>query len=255
MNQHVLRVHYLPGFVAEHELAGATVVVIDLLRASTTICQAISSGATEVVTFVDVGAALAAAADGDRTHVVLGGERGGVRIAGFDLGNSPSEYTPEAVAGRRVLFTTTNGTRALEHSRLARRVVIGAIVNLSAVVASVQDDTQVDLVCAGTAGHVTREDILAAGAIVDRLTAGASDTWQTNDAANAALREWEELVMAARALGRSPAEQLAEELRTTPGGRNLLAIDHGDDLVACAQIDSLDVVPELDPCTGRIRLP
>ena len=98
---------------------------------------------------------------------MLGGERRGKRIEGFDLGNSPAEYTPEAVGGRRVFITTTNGTRALHHARLARRVVVGAFVNLSAVVASVRDEPRVDILCAGTDGSETREDILAAGAIVE----------------------------------------------------------------------------------------
>jgi 2-phosphosulfolactate phosphatase len=254
MHDRYLRVHYLPSLVAEDELADSTVVVIDLLRASTTICQALASGAAEVVPFVDVEATLAAAAACDRAQVVLGGERSGVRISGFDLGNSPSEYTPEAVSNRRVLFTTTNGTRALQHARLAKRVLIGAMVNLSAVAASVQDDVRVALLCAGTAGQVTREDALAAGAIVDRLTAMPGEPWQINSAAEAARRDWEEIATAARALGRSPSVQLAEELRDTPGGRNLLAVGYDDDLVACAQIDCLDVVPQFDPHAGRIYL-
>src|SRR6188768_1522893 len=97
-----IRVHNLPGDVDARELAGSTVIVIDLLRATTTICQALASGATEVVPFREIDEALAAAAKVGRDQVVLGGERGGLRIAGFDLGNSPKEYTPEAVGGRRV---------------------------------------------------------------------------------------------------------------------------------------------------------
>ena len=129
-----LRVHNLPELVDEADLAGSTVVVVDLLRASTTICQALASGAVEVVPFLTIEKTLAAAAK-NRPSVVLGGERGGRRINGFDLGNSPAEYTPAAVGGRRVLLTTTNGTRALHHARLADRIVVGAMVNRSAVAA------------------------------------------------------------------------------------------------------------------------
>jgi len=255
MPERRLNVYYLPQFVPEHELAGGTVIVIDLLRASTTICQALASGARDVVPFVEVGDAVGAAVKLERAQIVLGGERRGERLGGFDLGNSPAEYTPDVVFGRRVLFTTTNGTLALQHARLAGRVLVGAIVNLSAVTASVRDDRQVDIVCAGTAGHVTREDILAAGAIVHQLNASQTGGWQTNDAADAARREWEELLTASRAAGRTASEQLSVELRTTAGGRNLLAIGLDDDLVDCAQIDRLDVVPELDVAAWRIHVP
>ncbi len=110
-----LNVHTLPSHVSEEELADSAVVVIDLLRASTTICQALASGAREVVPFLEVDAALAAAAaELRRGDIVLGGERRGGKIPGFDLGNSPAEYTREAVGGRRVFITTTNGTRAMD---------------------------------------------------------------------------------------------------------------------------------------------
>jgi 2-phosphosulfolactate phosphatase len=238
-----LRVHYLPKNVAADELAGSTVVVIDLLRASTTICQALAAGATEVVPFLEVEEALEAAA-ADRANVVLGGERGGRRIEGFDLGNSPSEYTPATVGGRRVFITTTNGTRALHHARQAERVIVGAFVNLSAVAESLQNAPRVDILCAGTDGRESREDILAAGVLVDKLAARDSTAWKLNAAAEAALAEWQ-----------SRGEDLSVELRATPGGENLLAIGHDHDLVDCAQIDALAIVPELDVSTGRITLP
>ena len=255
MSQQFLNLYSLPAKVPETELAGSTVVMIDLLRASTTICQALASGATEVVPFLEVAEAMSAAAAGDRSTIVLGGERGGRRIEGFDLGNSPAEYTPDAVGGRRVFITTTNGTRALGHARLAERVVVGAIVNLAAVAATVQGAARVDILCAGTAGRESRDDLLAAGALVDTLCAAAAGGWKPNDAADAARHEWQSLVAAVHAAGRSVSEQLAVELRTTPGGRNLLAIGMDHDLVACAAIDSLHVVPELDAHNWRITLP
>jgi 2-phosphosulfolactate phosphatase len=238
-----IRVHNLPQNVAAEELSGSTVVVIDLLRASSTICQALAAGTTEVVPFLEVEDARAAAAI-DRANVVLGGERGGKRIDGFDLGNSPSEYTRATVGGRRVLLTTTNGTRALDHARQARRVVVGSLLNLSAVVASIRDEQRVDLLCAGTNGSESREDILAAGAMVEELLARDRAIWQLDDAAEAALAEW-----------RARGDDLAVELRATPGGRNLLAIGMDHDLADCSRIDALTVVPELDIPAWRITLP
>lgn len=236
-----LRVHNLPRNVDPFELAGRTVVVIDLLRASSTICQALAAGAAEVVPFLEIDDAGSVAAE-NRANVVLGGERHGKHIAGFDLGNSPSEYTPEKVGGRRVFITTTNGTRAMDHARQAGRVIVGAFVNLSAVAASLQDAPRVDILCAGTDGRESREDLLAAGALVERLIENKSAQWTLNEPALAALAEWQ-----------SRGEDLALELCSTPGGRNLLANGMDDDVEWCARIDTLAVVPEFN-ASGRITV-
>lgn len=250
--QHSIHVHKIPAEVGEHELVGSAVIVIDLLRATSTICQALAAGAREVVPFRQIEETLAAADSGIRSEVVLGGERGGQRIAGFDLGNSPSEYTREAVGGRRVLITTTNGTQALYHARLARRVVVGAIVNLSAVVASVMNEPRIEILCAGTGGHETFDDILAAGAMVTQLCQSPAVERQRNAAVTAAANAWQKLQRDASMAGRLPAEQLAIALRDTLGGRNLIDVGLGDDLADCAAIDRLNIVPELDVPTWRI---
>jgi 2-phosphosulfolactate phosphatase len=251
-NQQVLNVHWLPRHVAAADLAGGAVVVIDVLRATSTICQAIASGAAEVVPFLEVNEAVAAAERAGRSNIVLGGERNGGKIPDFDLGNSPCEYTPEAVAGRRVFITTTNGTRALDHAKLAKRVLLGAFTNLSAVARSIQDEPRVEILCAGTDGGETREDILAAGAIVSRLLERSSAPPKLNDHASAAKQDWNELVARARASARPLTELLAIELCHTQGGRNLLGIDLNRDLVDCAEIDRLTIVPELNIRDWRI---
>jgi len=243
-----LHVHYLPQFVDETELAGSTVIVVDLLRASTTICQALAAGAKCVVPSVEVDETFAKAKQYSRSEIVLGGERGGERIEGFDFGNSPTEYTADQVFGRTVLFTTTNGTRALAHAHLAERTLVGAAVNRSAIAKAVATAERVDILCAGTGGKVTREDILAAGAIASQLGASTTNEWSA-----AACREWTELVNTARALGRRTSEQFAVELRDTLGGRNLLALGYDDDLEFCAQLDMFDVVPEMDRQSGQIE--
>jgi 2-phosphosulfolactate phosphatase len=211
-----VRVHNLPRQIAPEELAGSTVVVIDLLRATSTICQALAAGAAGVVPFLEIEEALAAAKD--RANVVLGGERHGKLIDGFDLGNSPSEYTPE-----------------LDHARDARRVLTGSFLNLSALVESLRNDARVDILCAGTDGVESREDILAAGAIVEKLVAEERGNWKVDARAGEALAEWQ-----------ARGAVLAVELRDTPGGRNLLEIGMDHDLVDCARIDALTVVPVLD---------
>jgi 2-phosphosulfolactate phosphatase len=250
--ERILRVHNLPRQVSRDELVGSIVIVIDLLRATSTICQAIASGARDVVPFLEIDEAVAAANTAGREGIVLGGERKGGKISGFALGNSPCEYTPDAVRGRRVFITTTNGTRALEHARLGKRVICGAFLNLSAVVASVQDEPRVDILCAGTDGHDTREDILAAGAIVHSLRQSPLTNWHSTDAAAMAAEQWTAVLAKSRDAGRSVTEQLAIELRDTQGGRNLLGMGLERDLVDCAQLDRLTVVPELNVAEWRI---
>src|SRR5207244_1946825 len=103
--------------------------------------------------------------------------RGGRRIEGFDLGNSPREYTRSAMRGRLVYLTTTNGTQALYHARFARRVVVGAMVNLSAVAASVKRESRVHVLCAGTDGRETKEDIVTAGALAWKIYELSQTDW------------------------------------------------------------------------------
>src|SRR5438132_9688378 len=123
--------HFLPTLMDPDELRDGTAVVIDVLRASTTICHALAAGAREVIPCLEVEEARRVAADNSGSRPMLGGEREGVRIEGFDLGNSPGEYRPDTVGGRTVVFTTTNGTRAMLGCRSARRVLIGSFVNFS----------------------------------------------------------------------------------------------------------------------------
>jgi 2-phosphosulfolactate phosphatase len=257
-----LNVHFLPRLAPEDQLAGSTVVVIDLLRASSTICQALASGATYVMPFLEIEETRRAAERFPREQIVLGGERHGKLINGFDLGNSPLEYVPAAVAGRRLLFTTTNGTRALHHARQAERTLVGAALNRRAMVNAIADTPRVDILCAGTDGEITGEDILAAGAILHAVVEskrspakgeGESRCFHLNQSAISAVEQWRDLLEAAERSDRTLSAQLAEQMRDTPGGRNLLEIGHEADLTACAQLDLLDVVPELNRRTNEIR--
>ncbi len=251
----LLFVHNLPSDVPASELAGSTAIVIDMLRASSTICHALAAGAKCVVPVLEIEETLQLAQQLGREYVVLGGERGGKIIDDFDLGNSPSEYKPERVVGKLVLFTTTNGTRALAHAREADHVLVGAVVNCTSVASAVRQASRVDILCAGTDSVVTDEDILAAGAIVDQLLDyHVAVDWQLNDAAQDARCQWQQLVARARNLDRSISDELALALRETAGGRNLLEIGHAADLAICAQLDSLTVVPELNRTTRQITL-
>jgi 2-phosphosulfolactate phosphatase len=238
-------VFLLPALVEPRALTGKTVVVIDVLRATTTMVHALAAGAVEVAPFLNVEDARRLA-EQIGNKAVLGGERGGVPIPGFDLGNSPAEYTRDRVGGKSVVFTTTNGTRALERCKLAKRVLIGAFANFSAVCRELSDVSDVAIVCAGTDGHVTREDTLLAGAIVTELA--REKLAQLNDQALLAADAWQTAV---RLLTDRP---LGMMLRDSRGGRNLIDTGQENDIDLAAQIDRFDVVPELDLKSWRVRV-
>jgi 2-phosphosulfolactate phosphatase len=242
-----LDVYLLPALARPQELAGACVVVIDVLRASTTIVHAVAAGAGQVLPTLKVETALQVRAD--RPDALLGGERGGEKIPGFDLGNSPTEYTPPTVGGKTIVFTTTNGTLAIEASREAARVLIGAFVNLSAVCRELAGQERVVLLCAGTGNEVTREDVLFAGAVLDQMAGStAGRALSTNDQGLLAWDAWRALK--ADLAGGQP---LVEALRASRGGRNLIEIGQERDIDIAVQIDKFDVVPEWDRASGAIR--
>lgn len=247
-----LRVHLLPSLVTPEELAGRVVVVIDVLRATTTIVHALAQGASAVIPCLEIEDARKAAEKLGST-ALLGGERGGLAIAGFDLGNSPTEYQSDRVAGKTIVMTTTNGTRAMLRCQAARRVLIGAFVNFSAICEQLRDEPHIDLLCAGTDNQVTREDVLFAGAVVDdivRCAAAipAADAIELNDQALIALDAWRAAISDLR-----DATPLAEHLRSSRGGRNLIDIGHEHDIDIAAHIDRFSLAPDLDLRAWQIR--
>jgi 2-phosphosulfolactate phosphatase len=248
----MLQVHFLPSLVEPESLAGTTAVVIDVLRATTTIVQALAVGARKIVVCGEVEEARQRATQSESGTFVLGGERGGLKIDGFDLGNSPAEYTEKSVGGKTIIFTTTNGTRALLHCRHAKRILLTAFTNLAAVCDAIKNDSRVDVICAGTRGRISREDVLLAGAIVSQLVPDGFTPVEMDDQAALARAAW-------RAIPRAPSDgALARDLLATLGGRNLAELDraHGtklaDDIVRAAQVDQHTIVPRFDPRTGRV---
>lgn len=236
--------------------AGGIAVVIDVLRASTTMITALAHGAVAVMPRRSIEEARAAAAA--CPGAVLGGERGCVRIEGFDVGNSPLEYTLARVAGRTVVITTTNGTAALAACHEATEVLVGAMVNRTAVAAAAkrlalaQGLSAVHLVCAGTDGEVTREDVLTAGAILD---AAAHDDDATHDSldepARVAREQYRELV---KNHVSNLSNSIVHAFRDSAGGKNLVALGMECDITAAATIDSLPVVPRLRTQPNRLVL-
>jgi 2-phosphosulfolactate phosphatase len=248
-----LKAHFLPLLVSPEKLAGAAVVVIDVLRATTTITHALAAGAREVIACLEVDEARQLAARFGKGEALLGGEREGLKIEGFDLGNSPTEFTPESVGGRTIVFSTTNGTRAMMHCEQAKTVLLGALVNRAAVCTALAGEDRIHLLCAGTRGEITREDVLFAGAAIDMLTSANPEGFELNDQAILAADAWR--VALPLNQRNSPATRepaLIRALRNTQGGRNLRRIGLEADIPDAARLDTFDLVPCFDPPSRRI---
>lgn len=242
----ILNVHFLPELANPHDLAGHTSIVIDVLRASTTITTALSHGAEKVIPCLTVEEARQLSAD--RPGSLLGGERDCQRLPGFDFGNSPIEYSPDKVRGKTIVFTTTNGTKAMTRCMGSARILIGSLVNRNAVCQAAENDSRVDLICAGTNGSFTMEDALAAGAIVDGLLERQSEFEQLNDEAETCRRLW--LADSAR---NGSVDLIEQSLSRSQGGRNLIAVGMEDDLRFASDLDTNDHAPELDKSVWEIR--
>ena len=147
-------------------------VIIDILRSTTTLLYAVKSGAKEIIPASSIQQALELAKKYETGTAILCGERNGIKAPGFDLGNSPFEYTPEAVSGKTLIFASTNGSVAMERSQfLAKTVILASLRNLSVVVDFIIKSCpkQIILVCAGKEGRMSLEDTYTAGRIFDML--------------------------------------------------------------------------------------
>jgi 2-phosphosulfolactate phosphatase len=239
-----IHVHLLPDHFSADQLQGGIAVVVDVLRASTTILTALHSGAAGIIPCLSVDDA-EAHRNADTT-VLLGGERGGIKLDGFDLSNSPTDYSSATVANRTIAFTTTNGTRALLRSVEAEQVLIGSFANVGCLAEHLHATNQpLHLVCAGTNREMTGEDILFAGCLIDRIV-GMSDlpsALELTDSATMTLGWWRY---------ESAQRPLAETLKQTRGGKNLMALSYDNDVELAAELDCCPVLARFSPSSGLI---
>ncbi len=212
-------------------------VVIDVLRATTTIATALNAGAEAVQAFSDIDKLMQASEAWLPDKRLRAGERGGAKVAGCDLGNSPLDCTPELVQGRRLFISTTNGTRALQRVEKSPIVITAAQVNRRAAVRYLlrEQPETVWLVGSGWEGGYSLEDTACAGAIAQSLL---DDSGQS-DAAIVGNDE----VVAAIALYSHWQEQLLEMFRQSSHGQRLLRLNCDQDLEYCAETDILEVLP------------
>ncbi|MEJ6981693.1 2-phosphosulfolactate phosphatase [Pedobacter sp. P351] len=218
-----------PALLPLHKLENSIVVVIDIFRATSSICYGIENGADAIIPVSHVEEC--AAYHG--TEHLLAAERDGEVVEGFDFGNSPFAYTPEKVAGKTIVLTTTNGTHAIQLSRGAKRIVIGSFFNLSALSQWLKEENEhVILVCAGWKNNFNLEDTVFAGAVVNRLK---SDKYTLDDAAIAA----EDLFVLAK-------DDLGAFLSKSSHSERLKKLGIEKDIAFCLRIDETSAIPVLD---------
>lgn len=222
------------GFTSA-DVAGRLVAVIDVLRASSSIAAALANGARAVVPLDSSGDAVERAKAFERSDVRLAGERKMLPIPGFDFGNSPAEFTREAVEGKTVIMTTTNGTAAIMSAQGARDVVIASYVNYTPVLAmlraALRGGTDITLVCAGRERQFALEDAGCAGRYVYSVSRRVSGV-ELSDAAQACVL-----------IDRKYGDRVLDLFDASEHGRALRNAGFGSDLMACAAVDSYPVIP------------
>jgi 2-phosphosulfolactate phosphatase len=216
------------------DVQGRVVLVIDVLRASTTVAVALANGAKAVIPFESSDEVVARAKQFERDDVLLAGERRMHAIPGFDLGNSPREYNAAAVAGKTVLLTTTNGTVALAGIQGARDVIVASYVNHSAVStmirAAARGEADLTIVCAGRDRQFALEDAACAGRFTRALSRPSA--MRLNDAAQACSL-----------IDRRYGDRLDRLFEDSEHGRALAEAGFVEDLIVCANVDSHPVIP------------
>lgn len=214
-------------------------VVIDVLRATTTIAWSLQNGAEAIEAFANLEELEAAAAAWPAQQRLRAGERGGQRVAGYDLGNSPLAVTPELVGGKRIFMSTTNGTRSLAAVKSVPLLLTACLPNRTAVARRLleQECSRVWIVGSGWEGDYSLEDSLAAGAVasaaIEMAVAPHIGVSFGNDEMLAALALWQQWHLDTETC-----------LRTASHGQRLINLgDHDTDFACCAAVDSLQLVP------------
>jgi 2-phosphosulfolactate phosphatase len=230
-----LDVFFGAGQFAPADVAGRVVAVIDVLRASTTIAVALANGARAVLPFDSADEALTRAKSLERADTRLAGERKMLPIPGFDFGNSPGEFTAEAVEGKTILLTTTNGTMALTAVQGARDVVVASYVNFSATLAmlraAARSGTDLTIICSGRERQFSLEDAACAGRYVRDIVRKVTAV-EMNDAARACSM-----------IDRRYGDDLMRLFQEAEHGKALVAAGFAADLSLCATLDAYPVVP------------
>ncbi|MDI3477669.1 MAG: 2-phosphosulfolactate phosphatase [Thermoanaerobacterium sp.] len=221
-------------------LKGKVVVVIDTLRATSVITTALVNGAKEVIPVADIEDAINISGHLERDMILLGGERNAVKIEGFDLSNSPLEYSEDVVKGKTIIITTTNGTRALKKASSSDDVVVGCLLNVTSVADYIyKENKDVVIICAGTEGKFSIDDIITAGAILDRLE-------------KLSPYESDDLSKASYFLYKSFQDNILNIMKYGYHLNRIEKLGFHEDVEFCTTIDKFSVVPKY--VNGVVRL-
>ncbi len=230
-----LNYFHVAGDVPEGTQLG-TSVVIDVLRATTTIACALNNGAEAVQTFSDLNELKITSSSWPSAQRLLLGERGGKKINGFDLGNSPVCVTPDLVRGKRLFMSTTNGTRALERVKHSQTVYTMSLINRKAVAEKLllESPQNVLILGSGWDGSYSLEDSLAAGSLASFLVKAFPNAIHiSNDELNAAVALWNFW-----------EHNIEGCLRRATHGQRLETLgNHDDDFICCSELDKINIVP------------
>lgn len=226
-------VQLLPHPPAREILSRRAIVVIDVLRATSVMVHAIHQGAAEIIPVPTVEEAFLRSKTFPPGTTLLGGERGSRKIEGFDFGNSPGEYAAERVKGKRLILTTTNGTKAFHSVSSSEEVMVGCFLNGAATAQRCFGlNRDVLLFPSGDEGRFSLEDVVCGGMVIDRICKKRGKSIHLTDASSSA-----------RILYQRFEGSLVEALRLSNHGRDLLALGLEDDLFYCSQTDRIDLVP------------
>jgi 2-phosphosulfolactate phosphatase len=229
---------FTPNEVTEEELNDKAVLVIDVLRASTTIAYAFHNGCKDIIPTSSMDAATELSRKIGRDAALLCGEREGKKIEGFDLGNSPFEYEAEKIKDKTLIFATTNGSKAIVKGSAGRSLAVGSFVNFQTVADYLNSDSNdLSIVCSGKLDQFSLEDAVCGGLYIDTLV--KKGVRQLNDAACAALKLYE--VHQGNLLGM---------LKNSSHGQYLIELGFEKDLHLCSEVNSLQVLPVLND--GRL---
>lgn len=211
---------------------GKTCVVVDVLRASTVVVNALANGAREIIPVGTVDFAMKVSGDAFRSQTLLGGERNTKKVQGFNLGNSPLEYTQEVVNGRSIIHYTTNGSRAIVKAKFSENLYIACFNNLNAVVEQmIKINKDFEIICAGSNGSFNMEDSVCAGKMIYEIQKKSKDIILT-DSSNACLIMYKTF-----------SKSILKMLKSTEHGKLLIENGFIDDIKECAKLDTTDIVP------------
>lgn len=218
------------------------VVVVDVLRATSTIITSLANGCKEVIPVVEIEEAMNLSKNYEKDAYLLAGERNALKIEGFDLSNSPAEYTKDMVEDRTIIFTTTNGTKAIRKAEGAKEIILGALINAKAVsdyILSRGED--IVFICAGTEGKFSLDDIATVGAIIYRMDDGSGQL------------KLDDLGLVCRHIYREYKGNLESVFKKSRHYNVLKKANYYNDILYCLKEDMISIVPEYTDGIVKIK--